>query len=741
MPTVVLMFYPHEGSQWIQLERVVWDKLLKLLFVLLITTQTAIPVFAQCDITVPFDQTFRPADLPATTQMDWEVPTSIASGEQIAVPAKTADGGRGAVYIFSKSSGIWSQTQKISAPDAAGGDYFGVSMCMTGDWLMVGGRVSRGGAVYIYKRFGATWNNVQTLAGFGGFFGYRLSTDGNYAIIGANGETSGSPPVRVFLRNGDQWQYVQDLPLPSGDVSYWGTRLHVVGDVALAITGLATLSRYHIYKLNNNAWQHQQTISDSTFQGPCYNVQVSPLRIAIPSGPDSGRTIRIYERSNTNSLFSLARTLVPPAGTSFISGAALQSNLIGICDTIGSFLVYDATSQGALPIRRFRSVAGPDGFAHAEFGSGDVVQLQRDGSGTWVIRASNIIQDCNSNGIWDAADICAGTSSDANQNGIPDICECTSPAVTIQPVSQSACVGSSVILSTSISGTAPTLQWRKNGVNIVGANSASLAISSVSVTDAGSYDCVATNSCGNVTTSQAVLTVNAQTSITAQPQAQALVPGATATFQVTATGAGLAYQWRRDGSALTGSARIGGVNSNTLTIATVAAGDQGLYDCVITGTCGNATSSAASLGCGPVITQQPQGGSVVGGSSITLSTNVLTAGATTYRWRKNGVNIFNSQTYSGALTSTLVINVNDPNDAGVYTVAVSNSCGSVVSGSAPVNVICLADFTRDGNVDGDDVIEFFAAWDAALPGGDINEDGSTDGDDVIALFDRWDRGC
>ncbi len=318
---------------------------------------------------------------------------------------------------------------------------------------------------------------------------------------------------------------------------------------------------------------------------------------------------------------------------------------------------------------------------------------------------------------------------------------CTSPAVTIQPVSQSACVGSSVTLTTSISGTAPTLQWRKNGVNIVGANSASLAIPSVSVTSAGAYDCIATNSCGNVTTSQAVLTVNAQTSITAQPQAQALVPGATAIFQVTATGAGLAYQWRRDGSALTGSARIGGVNSNTLTIATVAAGDQGLYDCVITGTCGNATSSAASLGCGPVFTQQPQGGSVVGGSSITLSTNVLTAGATTYRWRKNGVNIFNSQTYSGVLTSTLVINVNDPNDAGVYTVAVSNSCGSVVSGSAPVNVICLADFTRDGNVDGDDVIEFFAAWDAALPSGDINEDGSTDGDDVIALFDRWDRGC
>jgi hypothetical protein len=331
----------------------------------------------------------------------------------------------------------------------------------------------------------------------------------------------------------------------------------------------------------------------------------------------------------------------------------------------------------------------------------------------------------------------AGLLSDTWEYGPP----CTAPSVTTQPASQTACITSSVTFTTTIAGTTPSLQWRKNGTNIQGATSATYTIASVSAADAGAYDCVATNSCGNVTTSQAVLTVNAQTSITAQPQAQALVPGATATFQVTATGAGLAYQWRRDGSALTGSARIGGVNSNTLTIATVAAGDQGLYDCVITGTCGNATSSAASLGCGPVFTQQPQGGSVVGGSSITLSTNVLTAGATTYRWRKNGVNIFNSQTYSGALASTLVINVNDPNDTGTYTLAVSNSCGSEVSAAATVTVSCLADFTRDGGVDGDDVIQFFGLWDANASTADVNLDGGIDGDDVITFFDRWDRGC
>jgi len=54
---------------------------------------------------------------------------------------------------------------------------------------------------------------------------------------------------------------------------------------------------------------------------------------------------------------------------------------------------------------------------------------------------------------------------------------------------------------------------------------------------------------------------------------------------------------------------------------------------------------------------------------------------------------------------------------------------------------CLADFNRDGQVDGDDVIAFFAAWDQAMPTADMNTDGSVDGDDVIVLFDRWDGGC
>ncbi|MFZ4574644.1 MAG: hypothetical protein ACOYN0_09620 [Phycisphaerales bacterium] len=54
---------------------------------------------------------------------------------------------------------------------------------------------------------------------------------------------------------------------------------------------------------------------------------------------------------------------------------------------------------------------------------------------------------------------------------------------------------------------------------------------------------------------------------------------------------------------------------------------------------------------------------------------------------------------------------------------------------------CAADLNQDARVDGDDVIEFFARWDANDSRVDFDASGGVDGDDTIAFFDRWDRGC
>jgi hypothetical protein len=53
---------------------------------------------------------------------------------------------------------------------------------------------------------------------------------------------------------------------------------------------------------------------------------------------------------------------------------------------------------------------------------------------------------------------------------------------------------------------------------------------------------------------------------------------------------------------------------------------------------------------------------------------------------------------------------------------------------------CAADFNFDGGVDGADVSEFFAKWEAGEPCADVNEDGGVDGADVSWFFGVWEAG-
>ena len=82
------------------------------------------------------------------------------------------------------------------------------------------------------------------------------------------------------------------------------------------------------------------------------------------------------------------------------------------------------------------------------------------------------------------------------------------PSITTQPASQTAPVGSDVTFSVVATGTAPlSYQWKKDGGDISGATSATLTLTNVQLTDAGSYSVVVSNSVGVATSNPATLTV------------------------------------------------------------------------------------------------------------------------------------------------------------------------------------------------------------------------------------------
>ena len=189
------------------------------------------------------------------------------------------------------------------------------------------------------------------------------------------------------------------------------------------------------------------------------------------------------------------------------------------------------------------------------------------------------------------------------------------PSITQQPISRTVCSGSTVTFS--ITGTGSTFQWRKDGIAIPGATSASYTIPAAAVTDTGNYDVMISANCSpTITSSAAHLTVNTPPHITQDPVGAIGCPGKAITFSVAATGTGLTYQWRKNGI------NIPGQTQTSYTIASTAPADAGTYDAVVTGVCGApVTSAVATLGVNvpPTISQQPQDTVVCRNQSFTLS--------------------------------------------------------------------------------------------------------------------------
>ncbi|HPD06617.1 MAG TPA: immunoglobulin domain-containing protein [Candidatus Bipolaricaulis sp.] len=165
--------------------------------------------------------------------------------------------------------------------------------------------------------------------------------------------------------------------------------------------------------------------------------------------------------------------------------------------------------------------------------------------------------------------------------------------------------------------------------------------------------------------------------ISTPPTAQTACVGGKVTFSVTAAGtAPLSYQWRKDGTA------ISGATTATYTIGSVAAGDAGSYTVVVTNAAGSITSAAAVLTVNvpPTLTVQPAAQSACAGKSVLFSVTAAGTPPLAYQWEKDGTPI------SGATTAIYTIPAVTTADEGTYTVVVTNSCGTVTSHAAALSV-------------------------------------------------------
>jgi WD40 repeat protein len=75
----------------------------------------------------------------------------------------------GAAYVFELIDGTWIETQKLRAPDAEDGEWFGNPVAVSASRVLISalresdGAISQGGAVYVFEKVGDAWTGTQKI--------------------------------------------------------------------------------------------------------------------------------------------------------------------------------------------------------------------------------------------------------------------------------------------------------------------------------------------------------------------------------------------------------------------------------------------------------------------------------------------------------------------------------------------------------------------------------------------------
>ena len=205
-----------------------------------------------------------------------EFGTTLAmSGDYAVVGApRNDDAGRnsGAVYIFTRQGTDWVEQTKLLAPDARAGDYFGISVAIDEDTVLVGGhRINKpsadAGSVYVFERLGNSWLLTAHLtapdATKFAYFGFSVGIDDDTAIIGATRDDEAgidAGAAYVFVRKGVSWTFQAKL-LGNNTESEdnFGYAVDVDGDFAIA-TSPKNKGRgaAYIYEREGTVWEQKR---------------------------------------------------------------------------------------------------------------------------------------------------------------------------------------------------------------------------------------------------------------------------------------------------------------------------------------------------------------------------------------------------------------------------------------------------------------------------------------------------
>ncbi len=184
----------------------------------------------------------------------------------------------GSAYVFVRSeTGEWTQQAKLNASDGAAGDYFGYSVALKGNTVVVGSpwdddQGDTSGSAYIFVRSETgEWTQQAKLnasdGAAGDYFGYSVTVnDDGTTLIGAwgdddQGSLSGSAYVFVYSETG--WTQQAKLTASDGAVNNLFGRSVSISDNTVLVGAVFNRTAYVFVRSETGEWTQQAKLTAS----------------------------------------------------------------------------------------------------------------------------------------------------------------------------------------------------------------------------------------------------------------------------------------------------------------------------------------------------------------------------------------------------------------------------------------------------------------------------------------------
>ena len=325
---------------------------------------------------------------------------SVSVDGDVAVVGASADeSNTGSAYVLRRGSdGTWSQEAKLTASDGATGDYFGVSVSVDGDVAVVGALYDEFiGSAYVFRYSGGSWSQEAKLTASDGatndFFGCSVSVNGDVVVIGAERKSVGRSTfvgaAYVFRYSSGSWSEEQKLTgSDASSYSYFGRKVSVSGDVAMIGTNYK--EAVYVFRYSSGSWSQEQkltSVAPGDSFGNFVSVDGDVAVIGAPNDDDGGENSgsAYVFRYSSGSWSQEQKLTASDAAASDNFGFAVS--LSGDVVAVGAYGNDDAgTSSGSAYVFRYadgnwseeQKVTDSGGAADDQFGysvsvSGDVV--------------------------------------------------------------------------------------------------------------------------------------------------------------------------------------------------------------------------------------------------------------------------------------------------------------------------------------------------------------------------------